>query len=171
MGLELLELTDECVIASWDRIVVVRWRDCVTAHGMRRIRAHVPALRAVHPEVMLFSLIPPRPSRPPDAEAQRAIRELTRGRSQGLAGVAIVFEGSSFIAATVMALTLKLGGGGAAGTPTRVFRSLEEAVRWAEERLGPPRLAAGELLAELAPVAWNRTPGVITAPDQAGARD
>jgi hypothetical protein len=148
--LEVLEHTDGCVIASWDRILLVRWRDNVTVHGIRRIRAQVAALHAAHPEVMLFSLVPPRSSGPPDAEAQRAIRNLTQGPSQGLAGVAIVFEGSGFIAATVMALTLKLGGGGTAGTPTRVFRTLEEAVRWAEERLGPPGLAADGLKAALA---------------------
>lgn len=158
MHLEVLEHTDDCVIASWDRILLVRWRDRVTVHGILRIRAQVAALHAAHPELMLFSLIPPRSSRPPDADAQRAIRNLTQGPSQGLAGVAIVFEGSGFIAATVMALTLELGGGRTAGTPTRVFRTVEDAVRWAEERLGPPGLAASELTAALAAVDWKRTP-------------
>lgn len=151
MRLEVLERTAECVIARWDRLLLVRWRDSVTVDGVQRIQAQVTTLRAAHGgEVVLFSLIPPRSSKPPDPAAQAAIHDLTQGSSPGLAGVAIVFEGGGFIAATVMALTLKLGGGGNAGTPTRVFRTLEEAAGWAGERLGPPKITVDGLRASLA---------------------
>ncbi len=153
MGVEVLERTADCVLARCDRVLLLRWLDRVTADGVVRARAHVAALYGSHGKLVLFSLVPPRSSKPPDADAQQAIHGLSAMPTPALAGVAVVFEGGGFIAASVMALTMKLGGSGKDGTPTRVFRSMEEAVGWAEQRLGAPVPSAGELRKALATLA------------------
>jgi hypothetical protein len=140
MELQILERTDEYLIAIWGRLLLIRWHDRPTAAGIERTVAHVAPLAERGASVAMFSLIPPRSAGPPDPAAQEAIRRMSATATPGLKGVAIVFEGSGFIAASVVALTLKLSGSRSAGTPTRVFRTLEDAVRWAERGLGPPPL-------------------------------
>lgn len=152
MHLEVLERTEDCVLARWDRLLLIRWRDQVTVAGIGRARAQAEALQPRLGPVVLFSLVPARSSKPPDPATQLAIRELTGQSSRWMAGVAVVFEGGGFMAASIMALTMKLGGSGKASTPTRVFRTLEEAVGWAEQRLGSPGPSVPELRAALAEI-------------------
>jgi hypothetical protein len=142
MVLEGLERTEDCAIAIWDRLVLVRWRVNVTARGLARAHERVATLVEARGGAVLFSIVPPECSGPPSPEAQRAVREATATLVAGLQGVGIVFEGSGFLAAAIRALTLRLGGGAqASGGRVQVFRTLEDAARWAEKRLGPPDLS------------------------------
>ncbi len=146
-GVQFLERTDEFCVAAWGRLLLLVFRERSTAPGVQRLHTHARSFAAARPDgVVLLTVVPPQPARPPDDAMRAALRRAVLDPAPGVAGVGTLFEGSGFIAAFVRALMSGLQRH-SRRLPMRVFRTADEAAGWASGLLRDPGIS-GERLAE-----------------------
>ncbi len=148
-GVEVVERTDGFCVAGWSRVLLLVFRERSTAQGVERLHAVARTWAAARPQpVVLLTVVPPQPARPPDDAMRAALRRAVLDPSPRVAGVGTLFEGSGFIAAFVRALMSRLQRH-SARVPMRVFRTAAEAADWASDLLRDPGISGERLTAAI----------------------
>ncbi|WP_437761340.1 hypothetical protein WMF27_05270 [Sorangium sp. So ce281] len=139
MTAELLERTDEYVVAVWRRLMLLVWRGEATVVGIDRSRDLFARWSAGQPGGAVFVVVLPLENTlPPDEASRAAMRRAASSPSRNLRGTATLVESEGFVAASVRSIMMMLH----TGRAPNVFRTTGDLATWAATLLKDPELTA-----------------------------
>lgn len=142
VNIELLERTEEYVVAGWRRLMLLVWYDKVTVTGSERSRAIFDEWAEFQTGGAAFLVVvPSHRTAPPDEKTQETLRRLAQRPSRQLKGVATLLEAEGFIAASVRAIMSRLHLNDPGGAPN-IFAKTTQAAAWAAALLKDPELTS-----------------------------
>jgi hypothetical protein len=145
VDVEVLERTDEYVVAAWRRLLMLVWRGDATALGIERSRALFDEWSKTKPGGAAFLIVfPNRRPEPPDEKTREAMQRTARFPAERLKGMATLFESEGFIAASIRAVMMRLAALSGQDVPN-TFGNATTAAAWAAMRLSDPTITALKL--------------------------
>lgn len=129
---EVLESTDQYVIAAWRRLMLLVWRDEACVAGVERSRRLFESWGRRQPGGAAVLIVVPNQRMGPPDERTRTAMERTATAPEGyFKGIATLLEAEGFIAASARAIMTRLHTRGSTGGAPNVFGSVAAAASWA----------------------------------------
>lgn len=123
-------------LGSYGSLLIMFWLGEISpdvCRSMPRL-AGIVAKRRKEAKVSVLSLSNPN-AQPPSREARRALADLSRDTEGSIARIAIVRDGTGFVASTVASITAGIHMLAGATAPHRSFSDMAQAIRWATQPL------------------------------------
>jgi hypothetical protein len=134
VSLSIARDDDDAVLATWRGHVFALWRVSSAAAAEDLARVVLSCARARPGRVAYLAVIPP--SVPlPDAAARAIYAKLGRDVGSNLACIGVVVEGRGFVASAMRMAVTSIGLAARASFPLVCFADLDEAARWASEKV------------------------------------
>ena len=144
--LEIEHVDGRSVIGAWNNVFVMVFRDVPSADWLRLAGEREAAFAARHPEGFVVLAVLPSMLLNLPSDVRDEAERLSRHRSPYLQAIALVIEGTGFVAAAVRSVASGISMLSRDKTPMRTFNNVEPASAWIatflerERRVTAPRL-------------------------------
>ena len=124
-------------IAIWSRVFVNRWRTVATLERLQVIGEHQRGLVRAVPDgrIAVLTVLEDRSGAMPSGPARKEAEAVAKSVREAVILQAQVVEGDGFVAASIRALLSGISLAIRAPYPNNVFRTVDEALPWAEGQL------------------------------------
>jgi hypothetical protein len=142
-----VERTDDYVIATWQKVMILAWCGAETAEGILRSRTLMERWAAKQEGgVVLVILMPPSaPNRPPNDAARAAMVQASKNPHPGFKGIAMITHHGGFIGAAIRSVMTARQLLVRDPVPFRMFSTAIEAAPWVLAQAGLPETLTHEL--------------------------
>ncbi|HEY5958445.1 MAG TPA: hypothetical protein VIV60_17900 [Polyangiaceae bacterium] len=136
-SVEILHCDSDVAVGGASNLFIVVWRDRTTAEGVKAVGSAFETFCSRYTaETALFTIVE-RGAKAPDPEAREPLALLMRAGGKQVVISAVVYEQTGFLAAAFRGVVTGLCIVARQTFPHRMFKDVEDAVRWIESERAP----------------------------------